>query len=99
MFDFPSPATVGQVVATGGSSWRWDGTKWVGAGSAPAGGPYLPLAGGTMTGPLTALTMGFNGTAAIAKPTISGACAGNTAIKALLTALASYGLVTDSTTA
>jgi hypothetical protein len=44
-------------------------------------------------------TVGFNNTAPIAKPTVAGACAGNTAIKALLTALASYGLVTDSTTA
>ena len=42
---------------------------------------------------------GFNSVAPIAKPTIAGACAGNTAIKALLTALASYGLVTDTTTA
>lgn len=44
-------------------------------------------------------TIGFNSTAPVAKPTVAGACAGNTAIKALLTALAAYGLVTDSTTA
>lgn len=43
--------------------------------------------------------LGFNSATPIAKPTISGACAGNTAIKNLLTALASYGLLTDSTTA
>jgi nitrous oxidase accessory protein NosD len=44
-------------------------------------------------------SLGFNNTTPVAKPTVAGACAGNTAIKALLTALAAYGLVTDSTTA
>lgn len=44
-------------------------------------------------------TVGFNGTAAIAKPTITGSRAGNAALASLLTALASYGLITDSTTA
>lgn len=62
--------------------------------------PVLPLSGGTVSGSLRVNgTIGFNNTAPIAKPTISGACAGNTAIKALLTALAAYGLVVDSTTA
>lgn len=44
-------------------------------------------------------SVGFNGTAAIAKPTITGSRAGNAALASLLTALASYGLITDSTTA
>lgn len=43
-------------------------------------------------------TVGFNGAAASAKPTITGAKAGNLALASLLTALANYGLVTDSTT-
>jgi hypothetical protein len=43
--------------------------------------------------------VGFYNTAPIAKPTVSGAWAGNTAGKALSTALASLGLITDSTTA
>jgi hypothetical protein len=42
---------------------------------------------------------GFNGTAPLAKPAITGSRGGNAAVAALLTALASYGLVTDSTTA
>lgn len=42
---------------------------------------------------------GFNGTAPIAKPTISGSRGGNAALASLLTALANYGLITDSTTA
>jgi hypothetical protein len=44
-------------------------------------------------------TVGFNNTVPIAKPTLSGAWAGNTAGKALATLLASYGLLTDSSTA
>jgi hypothetical protein len=42
--------------------------------------------------------VGFN-TAPIAKPNVTGAWAGNTAGKALSTALAALGLITDSTTA
>lgn len=42
---------------------------------------------------------GFNGQAPIAKPTVTGAKGGNAALGSLLTALANYGLVTDSTTA
>lgn len=41
---------------------------------------------------------GFNNTAPIAKPTITGSRAANAALASLLTSLASYGLVTDSTT-
>jgi hypothetical protein len=54
-------------------------------------------AGGLMFG--TGGKIAFNGSTPVTKPSIAGACAGNTAIKALLTALASYGLITDSTTA
>lgn len=42
--------------------------------------------------------VGFNGSAALAKPTITGSRGGNAALASLLTALASYGLITDSTT-
>lgn len=42
---------------------------------------------------------GFNNTAPIAKPTVSGSRGGNEALASLLTALANYGLITDSTTA
>ncbi len=43
--------------------------------------------------------VGFNNTAPIAKPNVTGAWAGNAAGKALSTALATLGLITDSTTA
>jgi hypothetical protein len=42
---------------------------------------------------------GFNNTAPIAKPTVSGAKGSNAALASLLTALVAYGLVTDSTSA
>ena len=44
-------------------------------------------------------TIGFNNTAPIAKPTVSGAKGSNAALASLLTALAAYGFVTDSRTA
>ena len=43
--------------------------------------------------------LGFYNTTPIAKQTVSGAWAGNTAGKALTTALAAYGLIVDSTSA
>ncbi|MDP3554820.1 hypothetical protein [Methylocystis sp.] len=43
--------------------------------------------------------VGFNGTTPIAKPAVTGSRGGNAALASLLTALASYGLLTDSTTA
>lgn len=43
--------------------------------------------------------VGFNGTDPIAKPAISGSRGGNAALASLITALATYGLVTDSSTA
>jgi hypothetical protein len=43
--------------------------------------------------------VGFNASAPIAKPTISGSRGGNAALADLLTKLATYGLITDGTTA
>ncbi len=43
--------------------------------------------------------LGFYGTAPAAKPTVSGSCGGNAALASLVGALASLGLITDSTTA
>lgn len=43
-------------------------------------------------------TSGFNNTAPIAKPTVTGSRAANAALASLLTSLANYGLITDSTT-
>ena len=42
--------------------------------------------------------LGINGSTPPAKPTVSGAKGGNAALASLLTALASYGLITDSST-
>jgi hypothetical protein len=48
--------------------------------------------------PVLFATVGFNGATPGAKPTVSGAKGGNAALASLLTALAAYGLVTDTTT-
>lgn len=83
-----------------------DGTASAGTSTFVARGDHvhpsdtsrLALAGGTLTGALNMATVGFNGTTAIAKPTVIGSKGGNAALASLLTALAAYGLVTDSST-
>ena len=50
MIDFPANPTLGQQFTAVGVTWTWDGTKWAPAG---VGVAYLPLTGGTLTGPLT----------------------------------------------
>jgi hypothetical protein len=50
MIDFPASPTLGQQFTAAGVTWTWDGTKWTAAGL--TGGPFLPLVGGTMTGPI-----------------------------------------------
>jgi hypothetical protein len=47
---------------------------------------------------LTGTGIGFFGSSAAAKPTVSGSKGGNAALASLMTALAALGLVTDSTT-
>jgi len=59
------------------------------------GSGLINLAGNTQLG----AQVGFQGTAPIAKPTVTGSRGGNAALASLLTALANYGLITDSTTA
>lgn len=46
----------------------------------------------------TASILGFHGTAPVVKPTVTGSKAANAALTSLLTALAGYGLITDSST-
>jgi hypothetical protein len=47
--DFPASPINGQQFTAAGVVWVWDGTKWSASGLSVA---YLPLAGGTMTGPI-----------------------------------------------
>lgn len=49
MIDFPSNPTQGQQFQASGVTWTWDGSKWTASGLGVA---YLPLAGGTMLGPI-----------------------------------------------
>jgi hypothetical protein len=51
MLDFPSPATTGQTFpGPNGVIWQWDSSKWIAMNS--GGTTFLPLTGGTLTGPL-----------------------------------------------
>jgi hypothetical protein len=59
----------------------------------------LPLTGGTLTGPLQTATVGFNGTAPIAKPSVTGSLSGGEALVSLIDALTAYGLIVNNTTA
>ena len=47
MIDFPASPNFGQQFTAAGVTWTWDGFKWAPNGIAQ---PYLPLAGGVMTG-------------------------------------------------
>lgn len=49
--------------------------------------------------PAFTTSVGFNGSAAVAKQTVTGSRGGNAALASALTALATYGLITDSSTA
>jgi hypothetical protein len=67
---------------------------------ASADAQLLPIGGGTMFGPLLA-NGGFAvlGAAAVrTRPVVTGSRGANAALASLLTALASYGIVTDSST-
>ena len=48
---------------------------------------------------ITPAGFGFNGAAAVAQPTVTGSRGGNAALASLISALAAYGLITDSSTA
>jgi hypothetical protein len=74
---------------------------------APTGkGVYLGVNASLTTGLLISASgaggftggFGINGVSPIAKPTVTGSRGGNAALASLLTALASYGFITDSTT-
>jgi hypothetical protein len=50
---FPDTPAVDDVFNNGIVQWIWDGVKWTGGGANVVDmSAYLPLAGGTMTGPL-----------------------------------------------
>ena len=50
---FPSSPAVGdEYVDSGGTAWIWDGVKWTTQAGLASQGGYLPLSGGTLTGPL-----------------------------------------------
>jgi hypothetical protein len=89
------------VVQNAGTSIIAIGNKSAIIGGAYSATPYI-FGNATIevhTGVKFLSTTGFNNTAPIAKPTVTGSRGGNAALASLLTALANYGLITDSTTA
>jgi hypothetical protein len=50
--DFPNSPTNGQIFNAGSVSWVWDGIKWISTQN--AGGPFLPLTGGDVSGTIDA---------------------------------------------
>ena len=48
--DFPSSPNAGATYTASGVTWVWDGAKW--EPSVIASGPFVPLSGATMAGPL-----------------------------------------------
>jgi hypothetical protein len=84
-----------------------DGTSRYGLGISPglleehvpAASDRALYVGGALKFKVGASGVGFNGSAAMAKPTITGSRGGNAAVASLLTQLANYGLITDGTTA
>jgi hypothetical protein len=49
-FDFPNSPTIGDIVQSPSASYRWDGAKWTSSSSSTP--IWLPISGGTLTGPL-----------------------------------------------
>lgn len=89
------------VVQNGGTSIIAIGNKSAVIGGAYSATPYIFGNATIEVGAAVKFlsTTGFNNTAPIAKPTVTGSRGGNAALASLLTALASYGLITDSSTA
>lgn len=92
-----SGATGSLLVNGGGmglAMYDSDASRWVYAALLGKNTPGPTMISGTLA---TSGNVGFNGTAPIAKPTVTGSRGGNAALASLLTALANYGLITDGT--
>ena len=46
----PAPVAGDEFTGSNDVNYRWDGVVWRGLDSGTTGGPFLPLAGGTMEG-------------------------------------------------
>lgn len=99
-FDINSGASNPAITTYNGAQTWWTGC-WMDGSYYISGG--TPSSNVVTIGSNHAITfngsaMGFNNATPVTKPTVTGAKGGNAALASLLTALASYGLVTDSTT-
>jgi hypothetical protein len=71
--NFPNTPNPGDTYTSGSAIWQWDGTKWNAGSSTVA---YLPLSGGTLSGPLV---LNADPTAALGAATKQYADAGSAA--------------------
>jgi hypothetical protein len=93
-----SPTTIPaqyNTAYTNGRLFDWPIRSDVAIVTVPINGYSLHLINGNLE---VGGEVGFYGTAPIAKPTVTGSKGGNAALASLMSALASLGLVTDSTT-
>ena len=102
--DFPN----GSILVGNGTATPFQGLKSFGSGAAWTGGDLLATANtynlgiGNYRWKALYLTDGigaWGATPPSTKPSVTGSRGGNAALASLITALASYGLITDSTTA
>jgi len=92
------------TIRNGGSDVLVMGNKSAIAGGAYSNTPYIRGGAGGVAiefeaGFKTNGNVGFYGTTPVAKPTVTGSRGGNAALASLLTSLAAFGLLTDSSTA
>lgn len=92
------PLTVGAQNCTGTTSTGGNLLCKGGTGTSTNGGVRIQTAGGTTRLEVNDAGLAFFGASPAAKPTVTGAKAGNAALTSLLTALATLGLLTDSST-
>jgi hypothetical protein len=94
-FSIPLRGALGAVAAP---TYSFSGDTNTGVYS-PTADEVAITAGGALQDTIGNATRGFFGTAATTKKTVTGSRGGNAALASLLTALAAYGLIIDSSTA
>ena len=93
-----NPSRITYTISGGHTWWagQWpDGGFYIADGTTSANRIVISQAGALT---INTTSVGFFNTTPVAKPTVTGSKGANAALASLLTALAAYGLVTDSTT-
>jgi Chaperone of endosialidase len=102
MFDFPDAPAVGDTYpnppVAGTPVYTWDGEKWDVTETADMSG-YLPLGGGTLTGPLIGTTVTLSGKGTAIAWDINGAAATWRQVRGLSAGVARWTISLGDTTA